>query len=87
MPLITDAPLETRLNHSIQPTSKAAKRPKAARVGPMGPPVVSNRLPTSAKHSATSTDDNPTPRNISGPQLPTSRATSAGSRKIAAPIT
>jgi hypothetical protein len=84
---MTDAPLDTRVNHIIQPTSKPTNRPKAARAGPMGPPVLSNRLPTSAKHSAMKSDARPTPRNITGPQLPTSRATSAGNRKIAAPTT
>ena len=68
---MTEAPLDTRVNHSIQPTSKPMKRPNADRAGPIGPPVVSKRLPTSAKHSATNSDASPTPRNISGPQLPT----------------
>ena len=85
--MITDAPLDTRVNHIIQPTSKPMKRPKAARAGPIGPPVLSNRLPTSAKHNATNSDARPMATNISGPQLPTSRATSAGRRKMAAPIT
>src|SRR4030095_1348922 len=63
------------------------KRPKAARAGRYGPPVVSKRLPASAKHNAIDSDSNPTAMNASGPHGPICLATSDGSRKIALPIT
>src|SRR6185503_4983485 len=62
-------------------------RPNAARAGRYGPPVVSKRLPTSAKQSAIDNDSKPIAMNAAGPHGPTCFATSDGSRKIALPIT
>src|SRR5262245_60834362 len=79
--------LVARANHCIQPISKPAKSPNAVREYRYGPPVPSNRLPTSAKHSATDSDSRPTSTKPIGLHAPTCAATCAGHTKMAPPIT
>src|SRR5436190_3909844 len=87
MPAMMLAWLDARVNHCIQPTSNATNGPNAARVYRYGPPVPSNRLPTSAKQSATDIDASPIRTNAIGLHPPICAATCAGIRKIAPPIT
>ena len=79
-PLSVDAQPDTDVNHIIHPTWKPAQRPNAARAYTMGPPVLSNRLPTSAKHRLTTMQATPTPPNMNGPHAPTFAATVPGKR-------
>src|SRR3954464_539429 len=84
---MTAAQLATRVNHSIQPTSKPAKRPNAARVYRYAPPVPSKRLATSAKVSAMSMETRPVAPTIHGLHAPVFAATAAGRPNTAAPMT
>src|SRR5262249_42156741 len=79
--------LDARENHCIQPTSNPTSSPNASRVNRYGPPVASNPLLSSPKHSPTDNDRRPITTNPIGLHPPICAATCAGHRKIAPPIT
>ena len=75
-----------RASHIIHPATRPRGSPKASRAYRYGPPVPTNKLDTSAKQRTMKRTTAAQSRHASGLHGPVSRAASAGSPKMPAPI-